>query len=329
MNYQTFLSRFLIGTLFVMVTTLSINWLFDPLWYFSGNKVGKYNYAFNERLSKLNLIKGKSINCLVMGSSRVTFIRPSLLSNANCFNMAFSGGVVEEFSSYLKLLENKGIKNFDYLIVGVDGSNFFQVISDTKVAATTPSFFESYISIDALKFSLRLFLQDANFPRVYNQVFEVEVPNPPTFVPKNELQGIISGSYIPQKFALYQELVALTQPRRVIFYVPPLSAWHIKDLAEKGLLADYVDAIYRFADAGYTIVDYSVISEVTKTPTNTYDGHHYMPKVNETIAKQLNALISDEKLPNNSFGLLVNQMSKQQYLDTYLNRLKTFSSEQH
>ena len=333
MNYQGFIIRFVLGTGLLLGATLAVNWLFDPLWYFGGNKVGEHNYAFNERVSKLNLVESTTFDCLVLGSSRATFIRPSLLDKAECFNMAFSGGLVEEFSPYVRRLKEQGLNNLDHLIVGVDGTNFFKApdavdIQPVAVAEPPPSIFESYLSISALDFSLRLYLGDANLPRVYNDKFEVEVLDQlPVFSPTESLQGAILGTFVPHKFALYQELVEIAQPKQVFFFVPPLSAWHIKDLAEKGILTDYVNALYQFVEAGYVLLDYSIISPVTKDPANTYDGHHYLPKINETIAAHLNSLLADDKPVLDGFGVLVNDLSVQQYSELYQQRLQEFKAQ--
>ena len=111
-----------------------INVLFDPLWYFGGNKLQDHNYAFNERLSKLNILKKGNYNCLIFSSSRITFLKPSQLTNANCFNMSFSGRTIDEFIDFTKLIKSRFDIKADYLIVGVDGVNFLIYLNQNNGA---------------------------------------------------------------------------------------------------------------------------------------------------------------------------------------------------
>lgn len=209
MNYLHFLTKFISGALLVLLLSFTINLIFDPLWYFGGNKVYDYNYAFDERKSKLNLVERSEFNCLILGSSRVTFIRPSEITNASCFNLAFSGAMVEEFVPFINKLKLAGVTSLDHLIIGVDGSNFFTntkhaLTPRTEVEVPLPNIFESYLSIDALIFSYRLFTADANLPRFYDKNFEVDVHESiPTFNPKNQLFGTIEGKFHPEKFNEY------------------------------------------------------------------------------------------------------------------------------
>ena len=78
---------------------LGVNVLFDPLWYFRGNRITGVNYAFNERVAKLNqlLPRLSEYDCVMFGSSTTTLVPPPRIAGRPCFNMAFSGGVVSHF----------------------------------------------------------------------------------------------------------------------------------------------------------------------------------------------------------------------------------------
>lgn len=331
MNYAVFLFKFTLGTLFVLTLTFVTNLTFDPLWYAGGNKLADHNYAFNERTSKLNLVGDADFDCLIMGSSRVTFIKPSEMNNADCFNLAFSGAVVEELSPFLKKLQQAGMSSLDYLVIGVDGSNFFgeskfKHTLPPQIAAPPPHILESYLSMDALLFSYRLFVEDANLPRFYNSDFEVEVHQTiPVFDPTAPLQGTLQGNYYPEKFSLYEQVVNQANAKTTIFYVPPLSAWHIWDLQQKGKLEDYTSAIYQFVEQGYTIIDYSIVSPITEDRGNTYDGHHFLPSVNAMITDHLNQMMAGLTPNFTDFGVRVNSFSKDEFLATYQSRLLRFS----
>ena len=72
--------RFLLVTgalsIAMLSLTLAINLLVDPLWHGAGNQLTHVNYAFNERLSKINLYLQRlgQYDCLILGSSRTTLL---------------------------------------------------------------------------------------------------------------------------------------------------------------------------------------------------------------------------------------------------------------
>src|SRR3546814_14604320 len=82
-----------------LAAALALNAAVDPLWYFSGNRLGATNFAFNERLSKANLIEGheRDYDCVIFGDSRATLLPEQKIAGYRCFNFAFSSGVVREF----------------------------------------------------------------------------------------------------------------------------------------------------------------------------------------------------------------------------------------
>ena len=83
-------------TLYGLVTSVllgsvaAINWAIDPLWYGNGNILNGKNFTFNERITKTNLFlrTNEKVNydCIILGSSRVTALRPSNFVNQQCFN---------------------------------------------------------------------------------------------------------------------------------------------------------------------------------------------------------------------------------------------------
>jgi len=327
MCYKKYLTLFTAGVIALLSSTLLINITFDPLWYFAGNKVGQYNYAFNERVSKLNLLRNKDIDCLILGSSRTTFIKASKISNATCFNIAFSGGRVEEFVRFAEFLKEE-LPTVKHLVIGVDGSNFLSAAEDMPTKPIQSTFFlPSYLSIDTLLFSYRLLQEEQNLPRVYNHNFEVELAGEiPIFDPSKPLEGAISGHYKPEKFDQYLKLVEILKPENVLFYVPPLSAWHIADMMNKDILTSYMDFIYKFPLAGYSMIDYSIVSKTTLNVDNTYDGHHFIPVVNDLITADINHYLSKQLELSADFGIAVGNLSFKQYKNMYSKRLDDVAS---
>src|SRR5882724_7870640 len=100
--FRRYLAMLLVGIAVITGLCLAANALIDPLWYFSGNVVTGVNYAFNERLAKLNrlLPRLQQYDCLMLGSSTTALLPERRIEGHSCFNLGFSSGVVSEMLLY-------------------------------------------------------------------------------------------------------------------------------------------------------------------------------------------------------------------------------------
>jgi hypothetical protein len=65
--------------------------------------------------------------------------------------------------------------------------------------------------------------------------------------------------------------------------------------------------------------DFSIPSEVTSNPENTFDGSHFFPFIQSKITKLLN----DEGM---EFGINVKGFSREAYIQSYRNQVQNFQS---
>jgi hypothetical protein len=65
--------------------------------------------------------------------------------------------------------------------------------------------------------------------------------------------------------------------------------------------------------------DFSIPSEVTSNPENTFDGSHYFPFIQSKITKSLN----DEGM---DFGINVKEFSREAYIQSYRDQVQNFQS---
>ena len=219
----------LCSALLLISVVFFINILFDPLWYINGNQIEHINYAFNERLSKSNQFLNKNpshnYNCIIFGSSRTTLFNESLLSkNFNCFNFSFSAGRVAEFNAYANWLKKKGIIP-KIVIIGIDDFNFSFGKKSKKLATldfvsdneNPPNIFRSYISLDALKMSYRLYRNKSPNPKMYDENFiGTLVQKPPKYKPslsKNKKTLTISKDVISatEKYRMLLDEAAIAE----------------------------------------------------------------------------------------------------------------------
>lgn len=325
------------SAILICVSTLITNFTIDPLWYFSGNLITGINPHFNERQSKINLLlrHAKDYNCIILGSSRSTLMPSDSFAPYRCFNLSFSGGQIEEFIAYADYLDNIDLHP-QLVVIGVDGFNFRKEDRDKP---TIPDFVQkklfppgvltTYLSIDSLAMSWQsLFKRGTS--RYYNRDFDCVIyPDAPRFDPDNfehtegqkRIDAIrrLSIPYIAKNADLYGVLVKRFRNARVIGYVPPISAWHINDMAHRGLLDGYVNALYQTAQNFPRMVDFSVPNIQTIRTDNTYDGSHYSVSTNRDIA---HILLNP---PPPSWGIEVTGISRDVYPSRYREALLAFA----
>jgi hypothetical protein len=241
-----------------------------------------------------------------------------------CFNFAFSGGRIGGFIEYARYIKQLGISP-KLFIVGVDGSNFgksdsFKNVPDFIRAGTKPvGLIKSYLSLDALMFSLRTILAISPLPRYYQRDFTAGIlKNAPKYQPNMETSiDQHEEKYNFNNIHLYRELRSIFPNSKFIGYVPPISAWRIAAMEKNGNIDVYLEAIYRISRFIRPLYDFSIPSETTRRTDNTYDGSHYDIETNDKIIDCFNG-------ETHSFGVRVDMISEEDYKNTFLSELYRF-----
>lgn len=318
-------------TSILLGSVAAINWAIDPLWYSHGNILTGKNFTFNERITKTNLFlrtkDSADYNCIILGSSRVTALRPSNFKNNRCFNYALKGGEVPDFVNYAESLKKEGVDP-NIVYVGVDGLNFVEKERKQQEplnldSLSTKSPLEAYLSADVLLFSVMTLLGVSPDPgNYYDRNFEpVDFEAPPVYTP---------GFYKPappQKCDLsavetFANLRNAFPNAEFVGYVPPRSAWSmVNDTYGRELMDCYLLGFYKLAQSYDIMYDFSAPSQITKNPDNTFDGSHYSVTVNNEIAQIL------QGQDNAAFGIRVDKYSFEEYRSLYRQKLKNFLAE--
>ncbi|MEL6931014.1 MAG: hypothetical protein AAFO95_20680, partial [Cyanobacteria bacterium J06600_6] len=284
-------------TSFLLGSVAGINWLIDPLWYSHGNILTGKNFAFNERITKTNLFlrtnEDENYDCVILGSSRVTTLKASELDDHNCFNYALKGAEIPDFVSYANFLQEQNVDP-QVIYVGIDGFNFVEKERKEQPplaidSLQTKSPLQAYLSADVLLFSAMTLLGVSPDPAsYYDRNFEpVDVAAPPVYNAKfykpAGLQKCDLSSV--ESFASLKEFFPNA---KFVGYVPPRSAWSmVNDTYGRGLMDCYLSAFHQLSEHYDVMYDFSIPSEVTKNPNNTFDGSHYSVTTNNRIAKIL------------------------------------------
>ena len=289
----------------IVAACFTVNCLVDPLWYLRGNVLTEINHAFNERLSKLIrfLPRMNDYDCIIFGTSRASLLPEEKAEGYRCFNMAVSDGQASEHLLFADYLRQRGfaprliivdIRRGELIGPAVPGD----VPDFVRTGEAAPSIFATYLSLDALDFSIRTLRGDAPHHRYYDKDFRARLEvrskkhyyNPAVPIkpspPPNDVH--------PERAELYIQLREKFPMARAIAYLPPESAWRVAAFSLTDGFDAYLGAIGKIAAAYDQFLDFSVPSPLTlsKDPKDTYDGSHYSRKANELV---LTALLSDRQ----------------------------------
>jgi hypothetical protein len=293
-----YFATFLGSVAVVGALCLAVNMLIDPLWYFRGNVVTGVNYAFNERMGKINrfLPQMAEYDCLLIGSSHTALLPAQRFQGHRCYNMGFSHGRVQEFLAFAKYLRNRGAR-LALITVNVDLYDF----TDPPAAITVPDFIQeardprpfwlTYVTLDVLNFSYRTLRGAYPNHLIYDDQGHMHIiPKRRFYRPPRQLIASLQAPTFHAELAdAFVELRRLYPEAKAIGWAPPVSAWTIARLKLDGLLPDYLEALRKIAANYDEFIDFSIPSTVTASTNNTYDGIHYTDDVN---AQTVDALSS-------------------------------------
>ena len=288
----------------IVVACFAVNCLVDPLWYLRGNVLTGINYPFNERLAEIIrfLPRLQDYDCVIIGTSRASLLPEEKIKGYRCYNLSVSDGQAPEYLFYAKYLRERGFAP-RLVIVDVKRAEFIgpeqavEVPDFIRDGAGPPSIFASYLSLDALDFSIRTLRGDAPHHRYYDQNFRAELEvrsKRHRYDPKGPIKPDPAPFDVhAERAAAYVELRRQFPMARAIGYIPPESAWRMAAFSLTGQLDAYFAAIGQVAAAYDEFLDFSIPSALTEGKEGTYDGSHYSRAINARVLAGLLANQSD------------------------------------
>lgn len=286
-----------------------LNFLVDPLWYGSGNRISGKNFIFNERISKVNRLRNTvataNYDCLILGSSRVIELPASAFTDNRCLNLALKGAELPEILAYGRHAVSQGLQP-EVVYIGIDAFNFIrnketERRSNPQVAGT-PNLWHAYFSVDVLLFSL---LTMANIsPDVhsyYNQNFEIENFPTPAYQPQIYVPSTLYCDM--QKIEAYRELRRIFPKAQLVAYSPPTSPWHmLPEVYLRNIMDCELDAFYQLAQMFDAFHDFGIPNEITENNANSVDGIHFLVSANRQVVEQLRGRRTDLALDVKEFA---------------------------
>jgi len=293
-RFRTYFGWLLATAGVIVAACFAVNCLVDPLWYLRGNVLTGVNYAFNERLAAITrfLPRQADYDCVIFGTSRASLLPEEKIEGYRCYNLSVSDGTAPEYVLYAKYLRERGYKP-RLMIVDVKRAEFIgpeqavEVPDFIRSRAEPPSIFASYLSLDALDFSIRTLRGDSPHHRYYDADFHAQLEvrsKRHRYDPKGPIEPQPAPFDVhAERAAAYVELRRQFPTARAIGYIPPESAWRIAAFSLTGQLDAYLAAIGQVAGAYDEFLDFSIPSALTEGKEGTYDGSHYTRAVNARV----------------------------------------------
>lgn len=326
-------------TALVLTAILALNLLVDPMWFVGGNRLG-VNYAFNERISKTNLLldAADDYDCIVLGSSRTTLLDASRIRAHRCFNYSVSQATPADLDAQLTYLQAR-MPDLSLIVVGVDSYVLADSVSGLasgvphfmRTLARPPDLVSTYLSLDALDFSWRTLRRTPPNFRFYDERFVVGViegagpyrPSAEVVVHaprrrRSDFDQFPVGPFSSERAAAYDVVAERYPDARRVGYVPPVSGHYAARLAFAGSLEQYLTANAATARRFDAFHDFSVPSPLTSDDANTYDGGHYYPQANDRVVDVLNG---DGEA---DIALAVHELSPDAYRAAYRARVDAY-----
>jgi hypothetical protein len=303
-RFRTYLGWLLATVGVIVAACFVVNCLVDPLWYLRGNVLTGVNYAFNERLAGIIrfLPHLADYDCVIFGTSRASLLPEEKIEGYRCYNLSVSDGNATEYVLYAKYLRERGYMP-RLLIVDVKRAELIgpkqavEVPDFIRDGASPPSIFASYLSLDALDFSIRTLRGDSPHHRYYDADFHAQLEvrsKRHRYDPKGPIKPEPGPFDVhAERAAAYVELRRQFPTARAIGYIPPESAWRIAAFSLTGQLDAYLAAISQIAGAYDEFLDFSIPSALTEGKEGTYDGSHYTRAANARVLAGLLANKSD------------------------------------
>ncbi|MGH8518098.1 MAG: hypothetical protein ACREUE_11625 [Panacagrimonas sp.] len=312
--------------LVVLALAGGLNYVVDPLWYLQGNRITGRNFAFNERISKINLLNrtaDQGWDCLILGSSRVTSLRASGFEGLRCFNLSLKGAEAPEQLAYGRYARERGLRP-RVLIVAVDDFNFIDRPTTARRTQPrvegTPSAWHAFFSTDVLTFSVMTLAGLSPDPNYYDRNFDQQVLyDTPRFKPRGKDKPDLPCS--KRRIETFREIRALFPEARALAYAPLMSPWYLfNDVYTRGLLDCTLDAYHAVARDYDTFLDFGIPSPITLDNELTSDGTHFKPQANDAIARGLQGRAPE-------LAVDVKALSLEAYRETVRGRLHAFADE--
>jgi hypothetical protein len=291
----------------------------------------RFSTAFTQRfwLTQYIVHHYKEYDTLVFGSSRVQFINPQHIPNANAYNLTVAEGIPEEYYLMLKLLINKGIK-LKTVLIGLDNFSHNVSFANHQNALETKSHYlltneplYKYYSDFFFRLPTKKDFQDIknrykdlnlfkmHYDIIYNQkkAFKEQnynLPKPNAHIYNDPTTW--HGDNLKNSLQAIQNIKTLCDNHgiKTIFWINPIHHTSYNamqnDRNNKILFSKFKSELAKITD----YYDFSQPNEMSNDNKNWLETSHFIPKIGDLIIKT----IYNDKVYVKNFGIHIKKEEK-------------------
>jgi hypothetical protein len=294
---------FLIVVLFTGIllgAVAAFNYWADPAWLFDheGKSEMEYTYGFNERQQKTNRLAfypPADCDCVILGSSRTTYVSPEVIKGYHCINLAANNMGPDEYLGWIKAWETLLGKKPMLVVIGLDfwGSNAnekhaFEPAATYVADVQSPLYrFRSLLSFDVLKQSIGTLKYNRGVPPTDKPFYDregnkhefgfTEAARSKRIQDQLEIfRNLSYGNYVYRDSLpiMYQQLRDSFPDARFVVFTTPVSQPLLTMVSEM----DLWDERQRWIDDAVTVFDtvhhFMYRNTFSMDTTNFYDSQH-------------------------------------------------------
>lgn len=307
---------------------LATNAVIDPLLYFKGDLVNGQTKILDERVSPITMHRSawEEIDCLILGSSRLTFLDARAIRGYKCANLSVVGAgprTILAYSEYaVEVLEVEP----KLVVIGVDGFMRNDTIDAPDFIVNkkrVPFFFHYYATLDVAIFSLSRIFNPSRAQIVTDNHYRKHQPLNYRLQYGDQARRklwLAHDSCEPhgiENTITYNEIIKNFPDARIIAFVPPVTPYPMTAAIRKNTMRGYLNTVHEFSKVFDEFYDFSVPSELTMELKQTYDGSHYTADVYDNV-------IDDILSGTMRHGIKLTGTTLNRYMEIFMERSESF-----
>jgi hypothetical protein len=314
LEHKKWIADILSIAILIVILTVSVNYINDPLWVFShSNVTNKEQAGFNERQQKTNRLyfSNQKHDSVLLGNSKVTYINQNQFKKGKLFNYAVSAMKPTEYEGYIKFAKEVNGGDLKYIIIGIDFSSCTNQKDKNKnhnpefyINNTKSKFYQykTLLSYDSFLYSLRNLIKYFDNKKAVYDRNNIKVKIGYDNIDENfkfDLDSMTEGADEDYKNKTYNsKLINIFKRIKngnlksefIILFLP--------DLLPKFLLSKNGKKIYDhcLGDASEIfgkIYNFMYFSPINSHPKHYYDGSHFRPYVGKILMDNISTFVKN------------------------------------
>jgi hypothetical protein len=305
--------QYLIGVAAAAVAAASvlggINVAMDPLWMFEHrHALSKFQRAYDERQQKSNHLArtDRSYDCVIVGSSRTTYVDAAHFDGLRCFNYASNSLYPFDYPGFVEFFAER-MGEPKVIVIGMDffgtrlpsKREFEQAAAYTQRAKNGRHLLSQLVSVDALRWSLTTAAYNLahDGPSSLEPLYDADLAKRRLPVSKQwkdvEIRAQLkiyetqvydaSYRYEPSVMDHLRSLKARHGATRFVVFTAPEAPVIYRKMVQAGLFESYARMLRELVGIFGEVHDFMGFNAFTENEANFMDGLHFYPNAGNRV----------------------------------------------